>query len=360
MNKKLKVVILYNEPQPELYVKTDELSSEPTHFVPYFETENLTPMEEYDKIVRKLRRHGLSAYTFNIKDDIFSLINNLKKKKPDVVFNFMEIFHDDPTLEMNLVGLLELLGVAYTGAPQMALANCQSKIFTKKLLRSSNLSTPLFFLQDKKIEKIEHDLNFPIIVKPAYEDASAGIRNESIVKNDEELINRINYVITYFEQPALVEEFIDGRELNIAVLGDVKPRVLPISEIDFTEMPDHLHNIVSYEAKWEPDNEAYHKTIPICPSILPKEIEKKAKEIALKAFKIMQCRDYARVDMRLSKDNKLYILEVNPNPDLTEGAGFMRSMETAGYSYAQALKKIIELAYSRWKRNKKNGSKKKR
>ncbi|PIW70532.1 MAG: D-alanine--D-alanine ligase [Ignavibacteriales bacterium CG12_big_fil_rev_8_21_14_0_65_30_8] len=360
MNKKLKVAILYNEAEPELYVKRDESSSEPTNFVPYFEIEDLTPMEEYDIIARRLRRLGLSAYAFNIKDDIFALMNNLKENEPDVIFNFIEIFNDAPTLEMNIVGLLDLIGIAYTGAPQMALANCQSKILTKRLLRSSGLSTPQFIIQEKLIEKIDHKLNYPVIVKPALEDASAGIRNESIVTNDEELVNRINYVITYFEQPVLIEEFIEGRELNIAVLGDEKPRVLPISEIDFSEMPDHLHNIVSYEAKWEPDNEAYHKTIPICPAILPRGIEKKAKSMALKAFKKMQCRDYARVDMRLSENNKLYILEVNPNPDLTEGAGFMRSMEAAGYSYAEALKKIINLAYKRWKRNKKNGLKSKR
>ncbi len=165
--------------------------------------------------------------------------------------------------------------------------------------------------------------------------------------NAKQLKERVDYVLHYFEQPVLVEEFIEGRELNIAVLGDKKPRALPISEIDFSKMPDHLYNIVSYQAKWDPHHESYHKTIPKCPARLPKKIELRAKEIALKAFKIMGCRDYARVDMRLNKDNELKVLEVNPNPDLTEDAGFMRSAGAAGYSYAQALKRIVMLAYAR-------------
>jgi D-alanine-D-alanine ligase len=174
-----------------------------------------------------------------------------------------------------------------------------------------------------------------------------GIENDSIVENVVKLKERTEYILKYFAQPVLIEEFIEGRELNVAIIGDKNPEALPISEIDFTEMPDHLHNIVSYQAKWDPHHESYHKTIPVCPAKLPKKIEKKAKEIALKAFKAMGCRDYARVDMRLSKDNNLYVLEVNPNPDLTESAGFMRSAEASGLSYINTLKKIINLAMER-------------
>jgi D-alanine-D-alanine ligase len=112
-------------------------------------------------------------------------------------------------------------------------------------------------------------------------------------------------------------------------------------------MPDNLYNIVSYQAKWDPHHESYHKTIPKCPARLSKKVRMEAKEIALSGFNIMGCRDYARVDMRLSNENKLFVLEVNPNPDLTEGAGFMRSADAAGFSYAQALKKIALFAWER-------------
>jgi D-alanine-D-alanine ligase len=157
----------------------------------------------------------------------------------------------------------------------------------------------------------------------------------------------MEHVFKNYTQPVLIEEFIEGRELNISVFQDDGTRALPISEIDFTEMPDYLHNIVSYQAKWDPYHESYHKTIPICPAKLPKRIEKKAKTIAVKAFNIMGCRDYTRVDVRLSQDGAIFVLEVNPNPDLTEGAGFMRSAEAAGISYSQVLKKIVEMAFAR-------------
>ena len=174
-----------------------------------------------------------------------------------------------------------------------------------------------------------------------------GIDNDSIVENTRRLKARVNYVLNNFKQPALVEEYIEGRELNIAILGDKNLVVLPISEIDFSLMPDHLYNIVSYQAKWDPLHEAYHKTIPSCPAKLPKRIEQAAKTIALKAFRTMSCRDYARVDMRLNKNDEIYVLEVNPNPDLTESAGFMRSAEAAGYSYEETLEKIVNLAWAR-------------
>lgn len=350
MKKNLKVAVIFNEANPELYVKDPEEDVPSSDFIPYFEVEELTPIEEYRNMAARLRAKGVDAYTLNIKDDIDILLKNIKKHKPEVVFNFVEIFNDDSRLEMNMVGLLELLGIPYTGAPPMALANCQSKVLAKRLLNAVGIKTPQFMVIREARKQYRHKLNFPLIIKPAFEDASVGIENDSIVKNNKELKERVNYILEYFAQPALVEEFIEGRELNVAVMGDREPVALPISEIDFTEMPGHLHNIVSYQAKWDPNHESYHKTIPICPAELPKRIEKKAKEIALKAFKTMSCRDYARVDMRLSSDNKLYVLEVNPNPDLTEGAGFMRSAEAAGFGYTTALKKIINFAWMRRKK----------
>ncbi len=347
MKKKLKVAVVFNEAHPDFYIKSVEHELKELDFVPYFEVEEQTPIEEYELLARRLSKSGVDAYPLNVKDDLQLLLRNLQKNKPDVIFNFVELFKDNSRLEMNFVGVYELLGVPYTGAPPMALANCQNKVLAKRLLNSIGIRTPRYIFIKNKKKKYNHGLNFPLIVKPAYEDASVGIENDSIVENAKQLVERVNYVLDYFLQPALVEEFIEGRELNVAVLGDDAPVVLPISEIDFGLMPDHLYNIVSYQAKWDPMHEAYHKTIPSCPAKLPKKIEKKANEIALQAFKIMGCRDYARVDMRLDKNNNLFVLEVNPNPDLTESAGFMRSAEAAGYSYVQTLKKIINFTWNR-------------
>ncbi len=345
--KKLKVAVVFNEASPEMYVKSTEDIEKVGEFKPYFEVEDLTPMEEYEYLAKRLTGVGFDAYALNIKDNIQTMIDDFKLNKPDVVFNFVEIYKEDSTLEMNVVGVYELLGAAYTGAPALALSNCQNKILAKQLLRSQGVPIPNYFMVTKEKKRYSHKLEYPLLVKPSLEDASVGIENESIVNSYKELKERINYVLHYFEQPVLVEEFIQGRELNVAVLGDKRLRALPISEIDFSRMPDHLHNIVSYQAKWDPHHESYHKTIPECPAKLPKKVERQAKEIAIQAFRIMGCRDYARVDMRLNKKNQLRVLEVNPNPDLTEGAGFMRSAGAAGYSYAQALKRIVMLAYAR-------------
>ncbi len=349
MKSKLKVAIVFNEANPDLYIKPFDASSKELNFIPFFEVENLTPVEEFEILVKRLCSFGFNAYSLNIKDDISYLLKDFKKNKPDVVFNFIELYKENSRLEMNVVGLLDLLGIPYTGASPISLANCQNKVLAKRLLNSHGIKTPKFILVKEIPKNFKHDLKFPLIVKPAFEDASVGIENESIVENNKQLKDRINHVLNSFLQPALVEEFIDGRELNVAVFGDENPVALPISEIDFSEMPDHLYNIVSYQAKWDPLHEAYHKTIPSCPANLPLEIELKAKEIAVASFKTMECRDYGRVDMRLTKNNEIFVLEVNPNPDLTEGAGFMRSSEAAGYSYEQVLEKLIYFAWARKK-----------
>lgn len=347
MKAKLKVAVIFNEPNPELYRKPTKRRKKSSNFVPFFEVDHTTPMEDYEFIRKKLEEEGFESYTLNLFDDINILINDIKKNKPDVIFNFVELYKDNPKLEMNVVGLFELIGVPYTGSPPLALANCQNKEMAKKLLNLNGVKTPPYFFVEDLPERIKHELKYPLIVKPAFEDASVGIENESIVFNKAELLDRMEHVFNKFTQPVLIEEFIEGRELNIAIFEDNGTRALPISEISFEEMPEHLHNIVSYQAKWDPQHEAYHKTIPICPANLPAKIEKKAKEIAIKSFHIMECRDYARVDVRLTKDEEIYVLEVNPNPDLTEGAGFMRSAEADGMSYSQVLKKLVEMAYGR-------------
>jgi D-alanine-D-alanine ligase len=345
---KMKVAIVYNEPNPEIYKSAKKKSKKDLGFEPVFDLDGNNPIHEYETIAAALRKSGCEVYTLNIMDNIHVFIKDFDKNKPDVVFNFVELYKEQPRLEMNFTGVLELLGVAYTGAPPLALGTCQNKTLTKRILNSIGIRTPRYKIIKTMDRSFRLGLRYPMIVKPAWEDASVGIENESIVKNVEGLKKRIEYVFNSFKQPALVEEFILGRELNVAVFGDKKPEVLPISEIDFSNLPDHLHPIVSYQAKWDPLHEAYHKTIPICPSPLPDEIRIEAEQMALQCFKTVGARDYARVDMRLSKaDNKLYVLEVNPNPDLTENAGFMRSAKHAGYSYRKTLKKIVDFAYAR-------------
>ncbi|MBU2492039.1 MAG: ATP-grasp domain-containing protein [Bacteroidetes bacterium] len=343
----MKIAVIFNEAYPYISdVYQTELPKD-LGFKPYFDISECDPIAEFEAIASSLRKAGHEAYILNIIDNLDIFFQDYKKNKPDVIFNLVEIYKDIPKLEMSFAGLLDLLNIPYTGAPPLALGTCQNKTLTKRILSSLGISTPHFKYIKKHRKSYRLGLNYPLIVKPALEDASVGIENDSIVFNSKALKKRVELVLDEYHQPALVEEFIDGRELNVAVLGDKNPVVLPISEIDFTKMPDHLHNIVSYQAKWDPLHEAYHKTIPKCPAPLPKKITKEAEETALRAFKAVGCRDYCRVDMRLSKDKKLYVLEVNPNPDLTEDAGFMRSARYAGYTYRKTLKTIVELAVKR-------------
>lgn len=344
----MKVAVVYNEANPEIYQKQSAKIKTDLDFKPVFDIDYVNPISEYEEIAQTLIKSGYEAYTLNIKDNCNVFMKDYEKNKPDVVFNFVEIYRDQPKLEMNFTGLMELLNVAYTGAPPMALGTCQNKSLTKRILNSVGIRTPRYKIIKSMDGSFRLGLQYPLIVKPALEDASVGIENESIVQNVEQLKKRVEYVFNSFKQPALVEEFITGRELNVAVFGDKKPIVLPISEIDFSEMPDNLHPIVSYQAKWDPHHEAYHKTIPICPAPLSDETKVEAEQMALQCFKIVGARDYARVDIRLSnKDNKLYVLEVNPNPDLTIDAGFMRSAKHGGYSYKKALRMIVDFAYER-------------
>lgn len=353
--KKFKIAVIYNESAPELYHYKSEIQTDNLSFTPYFEVDRFTPMDEYELLAQRLQKVGFKSFTYNVKDDVVKLIDLLEEEKPDAVFNFIELIKDNPRLEMSVAGIFELLKIPYTGAPPLALANAQNKALTKRILHINGILTSRFMVIKYGEKEFYHLLDYPIIVKPAYEDASVGIDNNAIVFDDIQLKNRINFVFDHFKQAALIEEYIEGRELNVAVFGDENPIALPISEIDFSEMPDHLHNIVSYQAKWDPLHESYHKTIPICPAPLSKKIEKKIKEIAIKSFKVMGVRDYSRVDIRLSKSDVPYVLEVNPNPDLTEGAGFMRSAEAGGYAYNSMLKEIVLLALKRGEKLKVKG-----
>jgi len=273
----------------------------------------------------------------------------LKELKPDIVFNFAEGLIG-VNRESHMPAMMEMLQIPYSGSDALTLGICLDKSRAKEILTYYKIPNAKFLVANQMEDIVNANFDFPLIVKPISEGSSKGIFSSSFVKNTKELEDEVTRILFTYNQPALIEEFIEGREFNVSVVGDLKPKVLPISEIDVSKMPDHLHNIVSYQAKWDPHHESYHKTIPICPANISKDLEEKIKHTAIAAFKIMGTRDYARVDMRVTNDEEIYVLEVNPNPDLTDGAGFMRSAHAAGLSYSQALKKLVMLAYERGKR----------
>ena len=347
IQKKISVAVVYNHPGDDVYEKIREIDPQTLDFEPEYDIKVATVTEEYEAIADALKKQGYKVILLNIKDDIQILIDLIKINPPDVVFNLIEFYRDDPNVEYLIAGLFNLYGVRYTGARPFTLALCQRKGMTKQLLLANNVPTPRYrLLMEPKLPG-RHGLHYPMIVKPSREDASSGVDKGSVVYNLEQLNERIKKTFEEFRPPILVEEFIEGRELHVSVLGNDPPEVLPIIEFDFSELPEDHPNIISYDAKWNPLEESFHRVHSICPAKLTKRVEKKVKTAVLEAYKVTGCTDYARLDLRLTRDNKVFVLEVNPNPDLTEGVSFMESAEKYGFSFGETLEKIVEFALRR-------------
>lgn len=304
-------------------------------------------VEEMDDIKEALNSIGYKTTTFNVDSDVVRLIEYLRTDRPDVIFNIVECVENQSIHEMHVAGIYELLKIPYTGAGPMALGLALNKPRVKELLTYHGIRTPKFKAFGPADKVTPGDLAFPLIVKPSREDASVGIDDRSVVKSAAELRRQVQYVIAEFDQPALAEEYIDGRELNVALLGSRDPVVLPISEIDFSGLTSEMHRIVSYEAKWIPGTVAYQGTRGVCPAPLPARLEQEIRSTALRCFRLIGCRDYARVDFRLTAAGVPYVLEVNPNPDISRDAGFARSTGAYGLAYPEAIGKIVESVLER-------------
>jgi D-alanine-D-alanine ligase len=329
--KKYKVGILFNRP-------AEPPRGEDSDYVAEAEVE-----EQAESVQKALDKLGFEYQMMPFEIDLELLIKTLKKYKPDVVINLCEGAFGNSHHELNVPSMLELLNIPYTGSPPLSLGMGQNKGLTKKILEANGLPTPKFKVLENP-QNWQGDLEFPLFVKPLKEDASLGVSNKSYVRNKDELQAQVEYITNRYKQPALVEEYIAGRELNVAILGNENPRALPISEItfDFKDEP----KIVSFSAKWFKESDEYKKTKPVCPALLDPSVKNNVERIALQAFEILYCRDYARIDIRL-RDNSPWILEVNPNPDISPEAGFSRSLKAAGISYEQFVEKIIHFALQR-------------
>ncbi len=283
---------------------------------------------------------GYMSFLFPLRDNIGKFMHWLQDAKPDLIINLCEGFKGIPQLEPNVAAVYELLGIVYTGNNSKVLGICQDKYMTKTILNSYGLPTPRCLLINSTDQIAE--MEFPVIVKPNNEDGSLGVGINAVIFNKEELRERVERIINNYEQPALVEEYIAGREFNIAIYDTFEPIALPASEIDFSGMPDGTPNICSYEAKWYEDSVLFIGSPPICPARVDHYLMEKLQQTALEAFQVLGCRDYARVDFRVADDGTIFILEVNPNPDISRSAGYARALAAAGIDYQDFWQNIIE------------------
>ncbi len=261
-----------------------------------------------------------------------------------VVFNLCESLDGDSALEATVPPVLEERGFAYTGSSGPVLAACLNKASVKARLLAAGLRTPRYAVLSSPDDACSVPL--PAIAKPVAEDASLGITFDSVAREAAALRARVAYILERYRQPALVEEFIPGREFSVGVWGNNPPEPLPPCETLYLDIPDPLQRLQTYDAKWVETSFAYEHTPVVCPAEVGPELRGALVQSALAAYRIMGCRDYARVDMR-ERDGVPYILEINPNPAIAPYGSMAKAARVCGLEYAQLVERIAKFAQER-------------
>jgi D-alanine-D-alanine ligase len=340
MEKKLKVAVLYESwgeeeeaPPPEPVKKKRRAGKK----------RKKREKHDREEIFEALQELGHEPSYYMLDGDEKSL-TALSRCDADLFFNIVESYAGDDNKEMHVAAYLDLLGRVYTGAGPQALYIAQDKGLAKKLFAFHNIRTPFFASCYRGDLDHCHDISFPLIVKPVSEDGSIGIDQNSVVKSVKELMERIQYIQQEFDSPALIEEYIEGREIYAGILGNQHPEVLPMIELDLSRLPAGMPKVAGTEVKWDKDSEAYKvtKSAPV------EDMDEKTTELlsntALAAYRALRLRDYGRIDMRLTDKGEVYVIEANPNPWLSSTSEFYMSAKKSGRSYTEMIEEIVELA----------------
>jgi D-alanine-D-alanine ligase len=325
-----KIAIIYNAPEPELYGTDVEKRA------------SLTINDSVEAVYRALIECGYPVVRIPLLPPLESAKESLKRLETAIVFNLFEGFDGCPETEPAITNFLAELGLTYTGCPGKALSLGLDKINTKAHLEAMGAETPRYQLLGPKTSSLFH-LSYPCIVKPYAEDGSNGISEESVVYDFASLEKQLATISRLFGKRALVEEFIDGREFNVTVLGTSPPTALPVSEIIYS-LPQGMPRILTFSAKWDPQSTYFRGTKAVCPAEIDAELQERITQTALLAFRLLGSRGYARVDFRLDSEEKLKIIELNPNPDISPDAGAALQAKVAGMSYPQFIEQIVQLA----------------
>ena len=306
-----------------------------------------SPEKDVQEVYEALKKNGHNPVYVRLDGTRESLIE-LARSQTDLLFNLVESFAGDDSQDTNIAGYLELLGRRFTGAGSSGLYLAQDKTLAKKIFTFHGIHTPYFTTVYRGRIEHSHDIQFPVIVKPAREDGSIGIQFGAVCNSIKELMERIDYIHAEFDSPALIEEYIEGRELYVGVLGNEKPQALPVVEMDLSKLPEGTPKIAGSEVKWEEDSEAYKATKSVFPADLDESTTTRLQETAVQAFTALQLHDYGRIDFRLAPDGTIHVLEVNPNPYLLAGSELSMAARKSGRSHNALIAEIVDSAMGRY------------
>ena len=271
------------------------------------------------------------------------------KDDSDLIFNLVDSYGGDDSKDLHIPAYLELIGAKYTGSGPHGLLLAQDKSLAKKIIGFHGLQTPFSMVVHRGRVDYAHDIKFPMIVKPVSEDGSIGIDQKSVVESVKELMERIHDLHEQFEDvPVLIEEYIEGREIYAAILGNDPAEALPLIELDLSKLPPDMPRVAGREVKFDRDSEAYRVTKSALAEDLDEETTERLQEAAKTTYRALKLRDYGRIDMRLSNDGQIFVIEANPNPWLSRNAEFAMAARGSERTYSQTIKEIVELAAARY------------
>jgi D-alanine-D-alanine ligase len=311
------------------------------------QTKTKREKEDREEIFEALAKLGHLPF-YQVLDGTPRCLESLAHCEADLVFNLTESYAGDDTKDMNIAAYLDLLGLTYTGGGPHAHFLAQDKAVAKKMFAFHGIRTPYFATSYRGRIEHAHDISFPLIVKPMWEDGSIGIDSNAVVDSVKELMQRVEYIQDEFDSPALIEEYIEGREIYSAILGSYeRVEALPLVELDLSRLPKGTPKIASYDVKFEKHTEAHKLTKSALAEDLDEKLATRLTETALAAYQAVKLRDYGRIDMRLTEKGAVYVLEANPNPWLSSKHEFVMAAKSSGRSYTQLVGEIVELAMAR-------------
>ena len=301
-----------------------------------------------DQVAAALKANKHTPSILGVHGDVRKLISGLTRRKPSLVFNLMEMFGTNVRADVPIAGLLDLLGYPYTGGGPAELALRQDKGLAKRALAYEKILYPDFAVFARDDFETGGNLRMPLFVKPLRADASIGIGTDALVHDTTSLMKRVIAIHEKFQDSALAEEYIEGREFYVGVLGNHEPIALPPAEMDFSGLPEGAPHVLDSKAKWAEGSVEYKGTKSIMPD-LPEELRARLQKVALEAYRALRVRDYGRVDLRLTETGEIYVIEVNANCYLERSGEFAVAAQAAGIGYDELIGRLVDLAMKRHK-----------